>query len=290
MGNLMGKVALITGAGTKYGIGRAIALRLAKDGADIAVTDIPVTPEFPAAKEREEQEKQEGWRGLDSLVEEVTAMGRRAFAITADLSDSQQIEEMVTKVLAKFGKIDILVNNAALTGGTVGRDTSVVEFDEAVWRKQIAVNLTAPFLICKLVAKNMIERGEGGKIVNMSSIYGKKGGGTTAGYAASKFGIIGLTQNLAADLGPYKINVNAVCPASILTLAGRGPAFRQAIKAGATREEAIEQAFADRISETPLRRVGTPEEVANLVAFLVSSEADFITGEAININGGAFMD
>lgn len=290
MGDLTGKVALITGAGTKYGIGRAAALRLARDGADIAVTDIAVAPDFPAAKEREEQEKEEGWRGLDSLVEEIKAIGRRAFAVPADISDSQQIKEMVTKVLDKFGKIDILVNNAALTGGTVGRDTPVVEFDEAVWKKQIDVNLTAPFLISKLVAKKMIERGEGGKIVNMSSIYGKQGGGTTAGYAASKFGIIGLTQNLAADLGPHKINVNAICPASILTLAGRGHAFRQAIKAGTTREEAIEQAFSDRISETPLRRVGTPEEVADLVFFLVSSEAAFITGETININGGVFMD
>lgn len=272
---------MITGADSKYGVGRAIALRLARDGADIVVADI--APTIPHRAEK----PGEAW-DLNNLVEEVMAMGRKAFAITADLTDSQQIRGMVKAALDKFGAIDILVNNAALTGSFVGRKP-VIDYDEEIWRKQLDINLTAPFIICKLVAKKMIERGKGGKIINIASIRGKVGKLYASGYSASKFGLIGLTQTLALELAPYKINVNAICPGPVLSWGGRATKIRQVMSEGSTMEEAIKQAYSDILPFIPLGRLGTPEEVANVASFLASSESDYMTGQGINLDGGFFM-
>ncbi len=282
MGNLTGKVALITGAGTKTGMGRAISLRLARDGADIVVTDI-ARPKG----DQKQKDPEDSW-GLENLIEEGKAMGRSAFAITGDLRDRKEIENMVEEATGKFGFIDILVNNAALTGSTIGR-IPVMSFPEDVWDKQLDINLTAPFLICKLVAKKMAARGMGGKIVNMASSVAKRAQAGVSGYSASKFGLIGLTQTLALELAQYRINVNAVCPGIILSWGGRGPKLRKAISEGATLEEAVKQVYADLLPSVPWGRLGTPDEVANLVSFLVSNDSDYITGQSINVDGGYLM-
>jgi len=279
MDGLTGKVALVTGAGRKTGMGRAIALRLARDGADIVVTDI--------AAHLKQDESEEPW-GLKNLVGELEAMGRRAFSMVADLRDARQAEEMVEKAWNKFGGIDILVNNAGVPSSAVGR-MPVMSFDQAIWREQLDINLTAPFLLCKLTVKKMMDRGMGGKIVNISSSAGKIGQAGRSAYCAAKFGIIGLTQTLALESAPYKLNVNAVCPNAILTWGSRGPKIRQLMSEGATFEQAIKEVYTDLLPYTPLGRLGKPEEVANLVAFLASSESDFITGQSINIDGGFVM-
>lgn len=204
-------------------------------------------------------------------------MGRKAFSTFADLSDRQQIGEMVNAALDAFGVIDILVNNAALTGSSVGRKP-VVDYDEDIWRRQLDINLTAPFLICKLVAKKMIERGRGGKIINIASIRGKVGKLYSSGYCASKFGLIGLTQTLVLELAPYRINVNAICPGPILSWGGRATKILQVMSEGSTLEECIEQAHSDILPFIPLERLGRPEEVAHVASFLASSESDYMTG------------
>ncbi|MFC2032027.1 SDR family NAD(P)-dependent oxidoreductase [Chloroflexota bacterium] len=275
MVNLGGKVVLITGAARKAGIGRASALRLADDGADILVVGRFRPPEsFP------DEEKVVGWRGLESVVSEVEAKGRRALAITADVTSSKEVDQMAERALSEFTRIDILVNNAGVTGQY---RATVVESDEEEWEKTIAINLTAPFLCAKVVAKGMVERGEGGKIINVSSMFGKNAMPGTSAYAASKFGLIGLTQVLAMELAPHKINVNAICPGII------GTDITRNVRPGLTMKQALEKALDDHRAFTPLGRLGTPDDVANLIAFLASSDSDYMTGQAINITGGRVM-
>ncbi len=282
MSNLSGKVALITGTGAKTGIGRAISLRLARDGADIVVTDIA-----PRKDPVNEKKPEETW-GLGHLADEIKAMGRKAFAVMADLRDNRQVKSMVEKAWNEYGAIDIVVNNAGVTASGVGRKL-VVSLDQETWNTQMDVNLTAPFLISKLVGSKMIERGKGGKIINISSIAGKIGRVGGAGYCASKFGLIGLTQTLALELGEYNINVNAVCPSAILTWMGRGTKIRKFISEGLTTEEAVKKTYSDLLPFMALKRLGTTDDVANIVSFLAGSESDFITGQAINVDGGFVM-
>ena len=164
MYDLSGKVALVTGAGGEHGFGRAIAMRLAQEGADIIVNDIVQNPYA---------NRSATWLGLDTVVQEIELLGRRAVSVVADISDSGQVEGMVREGIKRFGHVDILVNNAALGHG---RDlVPVVELDEQVWDSTMRVNLKGAFLCSKLVARGMIERGSGGKIIMMSSAVGKRG-------------------------------------------------------------------------------------------------------------------
>lgn len=275
MYRLDGKVALVTGAARKRGIGHAIALRLARAGADVVIVGKQRPAEFFL-----EGEKTEGWQGLESVVAEIKAEGRRALAITADISLSQEVNQMVELTLSKFGKIDILVNNAGIALET----KNLVDLDETDWRKVLAVNLTGTFLCSKEVAKSMIKRGEGGKIIIMSSRSGRQGMPGWGAYSASKFGVIGLNQVLAQELAPYRINVNAVCPASI------GTDMYRINYPELTWEQTLRRMTEERVPHIPLGRLGTPEDVANVVLFLASSETDYMTGQAINITGGQRMD
>ena len=280
--DLSGKVALVTGVVKKHGIGHAIALRLAQDGADVAVVDMNRMPQ-PLS----EDDKIEEWRGLDSVVEEIEALGRQGVAIVADVTQSKQVKEMVDKTLARLGKIDILVNNAAILGPL---GVPALDYDDQTWHRVLAVNLTGPFLCSKVVARGMVERGQGGKIVNIASLAGKIGCPGIAAYGASKAGLINLTQTLALELAPYKINVNAVCAGTTFTEMGTGRPVRSlARKLGIGIEEATAQVYAEQIQDIPLGRVAQPEEQANAVAFLASKESDFITGIALNVTGGRVM-
>lgn len=272
MYELTGKVALVTGAAGKHGFGRAIASRLAKEGADIVVVD-----KFSVPPRDEDMEG--GWNGLDAVVEEVCALGQRAMALTCDITQSEEVDEMVKKALAKFGHIDILVNNA---GVHIFGDT-----DEA-WYKNISVNLTGTYFCSRAVAQEMIRRNRGGKIINIASVQGKQGSGQgDVGYSASKFGVVGTTQSLALEMAQYGINVNAVCPGLAATDIGSNHFKSQAQSTGISVQEVRERLFQERIAATPLGRLTTVEDIANIVAFLASKEADFITGQSININGGA---
>jgi len=269
MNELTDKVAIVTGAGRLRGIGRSIALALARSGVDLAITGTGREPgSYPG------DEKAVGWRDIDSVAEEIDQLGRSALALVVDVSSSSDVKSMVERTLSRYGRIDILVNNAAFARGPDRKP--VVELPEEIWRKVIDVDLTGTYLCSKAVAKVLIGQGRGGKIVNISSLAGKRGRAGTAAYNAAKFGIHGLTQALAHELAPHKINVNVVCPGLVDTSRmddlGRGERWNRYIR-----------------EACPLGRAGTGEDIAGLVRFLCSSEADYMTGQAINIGGGRVM-
>src|SRR5262252_776159 len=282
MAGLEGKVALITGAGGMKGIGRATALKLATQGADIAVTDVHRPPEELPPGEIKTQ-----WRGIDSVAEEVEAHGRRCLRVWCDLSDSEQIQALVRQVAEHFGHIDILVNNAR---AIIGRDkVPVTELREDVWQHFLAINTTAVFLCTKFVGQIMVRQGQGGRIINIASDAAKRGSAMGAAYSASKFAVLGLTQASALDLAPYGITVNAVCPGPVNTDRLSYWERAQAEAQGIPLEEFRTRLVAEMGQRVPLGRIAESEDVANLVAFLASDEARFITGQAYNVNGGSLF-
>jgi len=284
MYDLKGKVVMVTGAARKRGLGRAIALRLAEEGGDVMVNGLD-----RSAEQRPAWEKQEGWKGLDSLVEEIEALGRQALAVTADIAIKEEVEQMVASAIERFGHIDILVNNAAFR--SVEYRSPLLELSEDLWNKYLAVNLTGTLLVSKAVVKHMKEHGQGGKIINISSVAGKRLQKDNAHYSISKMGIIGLSQVMALEWAPYKINVNVICPGSFPTMSAqsRGKQIFEAISQGLDEEEAIARHYRRQLEHIPLGRLGLPSEVASLVAFLASNQSDYITGEAISICGGSLL-
>ena len=276
MYNLDGKVALVTGVSGKRGLGRAIALRLAKEGADVAVNDIAQLPS-----------QSEGWGGLQEVTREIEALGKKALQVLADVSSATQVEDMVNQVLERFGQIDILVNNA---GAPAGRDrVPVVELEEAAWDLVQRVNVKGTFLCCRAVARAMIAQEKGGKIVNMSSTSGKRGRPRYAAYCASKFAVRGLTQSLALELAPHRITVNAICPGLVDTERVDDMAAALAPE-GVDTETFRRQMIANANSVNPLGRVGQATDVAKIAAFLSSSESEYLTGLSVNVAGGSVMD
>jgi NAD(P)-dependent dehydrogenase (short-subunit alcohol dehydrogenase family) len=277
MYDLTEKVALVTGAGGREGIGRAIATRLAAEGADVIVNDVLARPHADTVPE---------WGGLPALVREIEALGRRSLGVVADVSDAAQVERMVGQALEQFGRIDILVNNA---GSRPGRDrVPVVELEEEAWDTVQRVNVKGTFLCSRAVARGMIDRGQGGKIINLSSVAGKRGMPRFAAYCASKFAVIGFTQCLAGELAPYGIQVNAICPGFVDT-----ERMRQIAAALAPPDQSAEEHHAQMLeqmsAQTPLGRVAQAPDIARMAAFLASSEADYLTGLAITVSGGWLM-
>jgi NAD(P)-dependent dehydrogenase (short-subunit alcohol dehydrogenase family) len=267
---LEGKIAIVTGAGRHNGIGRHIALALARQGADVAVTGSGRPPEaYP------EDEKAMGWRDVDSVADEIRALGSKTLAMVVDITKADQVQRLVDETRRELGRIDILVNNAAAARGN--DRVPVVQLEEAEWRKVIEVNLTGTFLITKAVAGALIEQGDGGRIVNISSIAGREGIPTFAAYGTTKAGIILFTRVLARELAPHGINVNCVCPGLVGTY--RMQDITQA-------KGPMREAFMRTI---PLGREGQPEEIGELVAFLCGPDASYIHGQAINIDGGRVM-
>lgn len=255
MYKLDGKVALITGAAT--GIGRRIATRLAEEGADIAIFDVNTA----------EAEKTAGM---------VRERGRRVEVAKVDVGDFEATDKAIAAVIKSFGQIDILVNNAGIIRlGTV-IDTPVKE-----WREVFRVNVDGVFHCCKAALPHMLKRGNG-KIINTASWFGKIGKPEYSAYCASKFAVIGLTQSLAMEMAPHGINVNAVCPGTIVETQMRVEADAESVRRGiATAKE--------REKNIPLGRVGLPDDIARTVAFLASDEAAYMTGQAINVTGGLWM-
>jgi NAD(P)-dependent dehydrogenase (short-subunit alcohol dehydrogenase family) len=279
MAGLDGKIALITGAGGMRGVGRATALKLAQQGADLALTDVHREPEdLPPGEIRL------GWRGLDSVAEEIQPLGRSCFTSSCDLGRSDQVQRLVQQVVGHYGRIDILVNNAR---AIIGRDkVPVTELSEDVWQHFLAINTTAVFLLTKLVGREMIRQGRGGRIINIASNASKQASARGAAYSASKFAVLGLTQASALDMAPYGITVNAVCPGPIntdrLSYWERARAEEEGIPLEDFRARIVKEAG----QATPLGRIAEAEDVANMVSFLASEEAAFITGQAYNVNGG----
>lgn len=279
MGDVERRVALVTGAGGMRGIGRAIALRLARDGLDVALIDIRRPP-----SQLPDDEVSAGWRGIESVSEEITRLGRRALPIYADITDLAQVSRAVEQTVAELGSIDVLVNNAR---AVLGRDfVPIVELEASEWDRVMAVNARGVFLCAQAVARHMIARGVAGTIVNISSSSGKRGRAGQAAYSASKFAVNGFTQSLALELAPYGINVNAICPGTVESGRFNLKEKLAAKEAGMTLHEFERARFAERGKQIPLRRVATVDDIANMAAFLISPQANYVTGQAINVDGG----
>ena len=279
MGRLDGKIAMITGAGGEHGLGRAIARRFADEGADLVLVDVAATGlrvgRSPGG---------DGWRGIDAVAEEIRKRGRRALTALADVRSASEIAAVVTRAIEQFGRIDILVNNAGAPG-SLDR-TLVVDLPEEAWDTVLDTNLKGTFICSQAVARTMLERGDRGRIISMSSQWGKKGGARRAAYCASKFGIIGFTQSLAQELAPAGITVNAICPSAVeterLDHLGLQPD-------GTVDLHQREQRIKDIGATTPVGRVARPEDVAEVAAFLAGDAAEYITGQSINVTGGGVM-
>jgi NAD(P)-dependent dehydrogenase (short-subunit alcohol dehydrogenase family) len=278
MKSLEGKVAMVTGAASKRGMGHAVAMRLAGEGADVVVLDRYAAPKsiWPGDEE---------WGGLEDVVREIESRGRVGLAVVADVSDSQAVDEAVAQAIKKFGKIDILVHCGGIRGSMT---MPIIDLTEEEWRRIIDINLTGSFLISRAVAKTMVPDGEGKKIVLIGSMAATKGYAGSGGYCASKHGILGLGRTLAAELAQYKINVNVINPGAISTNLRDEEIVKRAKDRGISVAEAVEEESkkAGPGPGIPLGRLGEPEEVADLVFFLVSDQSRYITGEAIIIGGG----
>lgn len=275
MYDLEGKVAVVTGAGGEHGIGRGIALRLAQEGADVVVTDI-------AAKPYSESD----WGGLPAVQAEIEGLGSRSLALTCDVGDAGSVGTAMDKVVEKLGRIDILVNNAGARAA--GDRVPVVDLPEEEWDRVLDVNLKGTFLCSQAVARHMQARGEGGRIISISSTAGKRGVARFAAYCSSKFGIIGFTQSLAQELAPHGITVNSICP-SLTTTERIGHMASVLSDAGVKLEVATDSMLSRSLAGTPIGRLASPEDIARTVAFLASDEADFLTGLAIPVAGGTMM-
>jgi NAD(P)-dependent dehydrogenase (short-subunit alcohol dehydrogenase family) len=255
MEGLAGKRALITGGAA--GIGRAIALKLAREGCDIALFDLD-------------------GRTAEATAAEVRALGRDAKATTGDVSDPGSVRAALATLSAKSAPIDILVNNAG-----IARLGSLLTISDKDWRDTFSVNVDGVFNVTRAVVPGMVER-KRGAVVNLASWLGRRGHPAFSAYAATKFAVVGMTQSLAPEVAPFGVRVNAVCPGLI-----GGTPMRDALDA--TSEAAGLPRAAERAKSIPLGRVGTPEDVAKVVAFLASDEAAYVTGAAYDVAGGLWM-
>jgi 3-oxoacyl-(acyl-carrier-protein) reductase len=248
-GELLGMVALVTGG--SRGIGAAVCKAFAREGADVAVNY--------------------RWNehAANEVVSFVEGKGRRAFKIQADVSDYDEAEQMVRSVAEKFGHLDVLVNNAGIL-----RDHRLVNMGREDWDEVIRVNLSGVFNVTKHAAKLMIEQDKGGRIINMSSIIGQSGNYGQSNYAAAKAGVMGFTKSVAKELARYRITVNAVAPGFTETelIAGLPDEVRHRL-----------------VEQVPMKRFATPAEVAELVLYLASKKAEYITGQVMTVAGGAFL-
>ena len=259
---LAGKVAIVTGGGS--GIGRGIVMAMAREGADVAIPDIQSL-------------------NADKVVDEVKGLGRKAFAMKTDVTRAAEVNAMVDRARAELGRIDILVNNAGMAAPPGMPFTNNTEED---WDRTFAVNTKSVFLTCKAIAPYFIER-KAGRIINIASIAGPLSALTMPPYSVAKQGVITFTRIVAKELAPHGITVNAICPGVLWTafweklaahIAATNPAF-----AGMTARQVFEKRVSDIV---PMKCEQTPDDIGNAAAFLASDHARYITGQALNVDGG----
>jgi NAD(P)-dependent dehydrogenase (short-subunit alcohol dehydrogenase family) len=265
-----GRTAVVTGAGRMRSIGRPIAVELARAGCDVVLTGTGRSPDrYP------EHEREVGWRDIESVAEEVRAQGRRVLTLVSDVSDVAAVEQLAETVLSELGRVDFVVNNA---GAARGEDRKpVIDLDPEAWRTVIDVNLTGTFLMSKVFGRHLADAGNGGCIVNISSIAGKRFSADTSAYAASKAGIQALTACMSREVGRYGIRVNAICPGIIDTSRmddiGRGEQWQELVAA-----------------LIPLGRAGTGDDIAAAVVYLCSDQGSWVTGQSWNVDGGTVVE
>ncbi|PYN04989.1 MAG: short-chain dehydrogenase [Candidatus Rokuibacteriota bacterium] len=278
MGEFDGKIVLVTGCGRVRGMGRAIALAFARAGADVVATDIAAGG---TRNENEEglEEIRLGWKGLDSLAGEIQGFGRSVLTLVGDVSRAADAEQFVAEALARFGRVDVLVNNAAAPHGADRR--LLWEVPEEAWDLVLDVNLKGTFLMSRAVIPHMLSR-RAGRIINMASVSGKRGTARRGAYTASKFGVIGLTQAMAQELAALGITVNAICPGSVDTSRRESTSRRE--RALAERDPS-----APVLGLPPTGRIARPDDIARLALFFASEQCDHITGQAWNVDGGTVM-
>ena len=247
MGKLDDKIAIVTGGGS--GIGQSIALSLAREGCHVALCGRRLEP-------------------LQETVRQVEALGRRALALSVDVSRGEAVQEFVDTVVKEFGRVDILVNNAGIT-----RDNLLIRMTEEQWDEVLTTNLKGAFLFSKAVARPMMKQ-RAGSIIQISSIIGLIGNAGQCNYAASKAGLIALTQSIAKVLASRNIRVNAVAPGFIVSQ---------------MTDALPEELRTKMLGEIPLGRFGTGEDIANAVVFLASEDASYVTGQVLSVNGGMVM-
>lgn len=246
--NLAGKVALVTGA--SRGIGKEIALELARQGANVAVN-------FAGSETK-----------ANEVVDEIKTLGRDAFVVKCDVSNSKEVTEMVKGTIERFGHLDILVNNAGIT-----RDNLLMRMKEEEWDDVININLKGVFLCTKAVTRQMMKQ-RVGRIINIASIVGVSGNPGQANYVAAKAGVIGLTKTTAKELATRNITVNAIAPGFITT---------------DMTDKLSEEVKKEMLKQIPLARLGEPKDIAKVVAFLASDDTSYITGQTLHIDGGMVM-
>ena len=272
MATLEGRVALVTGAGRKGGIGESVAKRLAQDGAHVVVGDICAPPtELAHAGSGQ-------WEELESIAGEIGELGVQSLPIRVDVSDAESVEAMVTATQDAFGRLDILVNNAGVAIGP----SPVLQMAEEAWRRTLEINATGTFLCSKYALPLMIAGGRGGRVINMSSLAAERPKPYVSAYAASKAAVVALTQSMAQEVAEFGITVNAVLPGDVDTVLKQWGLQLESMVMGIPYEEVMAAA----VAKVPLGRFAVPEDVAHLVAFLASDEASFITGQAYKLTGG----
>jgi NAD(P)-dependent dehydrogenase (short-subunit alcohol dehydrogenase family) len=277
LNGIVGKVALVTGAARRRGIGRATAVRLASEGADVACLDIARPYQsFPGHGVATDDE-------LEEVVAEIQAMGRRACAVRADVSSWDEVHAAVDAASDALGRIDLVANVAG--GASLGAGAGpLLALTEPEWDLVLDVNLKGTWMVSRACAAKMVGQGGGGRIVNVSSQAGKRAFPFLGAYCAAKAGVILLTQTLAVELGPMGITVNAVCPGTVDTdLLNKDHQMEQAMAMAPGGLEGWLQ------REIPLGRLELAEDVAASIAFLMSDDASYITGEALNVSGGQTM-
>ncbi|QKS01131.1 3-oxoacyl-ACP reductase FabG [Sphingomonas sp. CL5.1] len=261
-----GKVAVVTGAGRMRSIGRPIARVLAQAGCDVVLTGTGRPPEaYP------EDEREANWRDIESVADEIRQLGRRALPVVSDVSDPEAVETLLARIVNEFGRVDFLVNNA---GATRGNDrVPVTELSIDTWQRVMNVNLNGTFYMSRAFARQMSEQGNGGAIINISSLAAQLLAPDTGAYATTKVAINGLTTIMARELGPKKIRVNVVAPGIVETSrlddVPRGKVWDDMVSAYIS-----------------LGRAGTGEDIAHLVTFLCSDQGEWITGQTIYVDGG----
>ncbi len=271
--DLKGKVVIVTGSGRAKGLGEAMVKRLAAEGCRVVVSDIgtPRGAEIPADAIGTSS-------GIDQVVADIRAAGGEAFGMPCDVLEESSVKALVAGAVAHYGRLDVMVNNAGI--GYLMKP--LVEMEQSNWDAVLGVNLRGVFFGIKHAAIQMIAQQQGGRIINIGSQASKSGFPFAGPYVASKHGVVGLTRTAAIELGPHRITVNTICPNHVTT--GLGDWQNKFFSAATGRTE--ETYLKDMRARIPLGRPGLQADIAKACAFLASGEADYITGEAMNVSGG----